>query len=135
MFTYKTQIYLHDTDAAGLIFFANQLKIVHNAYEQLLEKFGCSFQSMLRGGKYFLPIVHAESDYKTPLFVGDQIAITVRVGHIGHTSFSFEYILKRGKTLVGTVKTVHVSVNTKTRRKMPLPMRMRKALETYAKKQ
>ena len=96
MFIYKTEIHLHDTDAAGLLFFANQFKIVHDAYEQLLEKFGCSFQSMLKGGKYFLPIVHAESDYKAPLFVGDKIAVRVKVGHIGNTSFSFKYILTRG---------------------------------------
>ncbi len=40
MFTYKTKISLHDTDAAGIIFFANQFKIVHDAYEDLLESFG-----------------------------------------------------------------------------------------------
>ncbi len=134
MFTYHTEIHLHDTDAAGRIFFANQFKIVHDAYEKLLEKWGVSFQQMLRGGKYFLPIVHAESDYKTHLFVGDKIAITIKVGHIGDTSFSFEYTLKRGATLVGTAKTVHVTVSAKTGKKIPLPAPMRKALETYIKK-
>jgi 1,4-dihydroxy-2-naphthoyl-CoA hydrolase len=120
---------LHDTDAAGIIFFANQFKIIHDAYEDLLEKFGWSFKKMLQGTDYFLPIVHAESDYKVPVFVGDKIAITVKVGHIGTTSFSFEYTLKRGKTLVGTAKTVHVTINQKTRKKIPLPRAMRSALE------
>jgi 1,4-dihydroxy-2-naphthoyl-CoA hydrolase len=131
MFTYKTQIRLHDTDAAGLIFFANQFKIVHDAYELLLEKFGFSFPQMLKGGKYFLPIVHAESDYKAPLAVGDKIAISIKVGEIGKTSFSFEYLIYRGKTLVGTAKTVHVTINPKTKTKTPLPPKLRKALENY----
>ena len=131
MFIYKTQIRLHDTDAAGLIFFANQLAIVHDAYELLLEKFGFSFPQMLKGGKYFLPIVHAESDYKAPLGVGDKIAIAIRVGHIGATSFAFEYTIHRGKTLVGTAQTVHVTINTKTGHKTPLPAKLRKALEKY----
>ena len=111
MFKYTTKIRLHDTDAAGIIFFANQLKIVHDAYEDLLEKFGWSFEKMLKGTNYFLPIVNAESDYKTPVFVGDKITIAIKVGHIGKTSLSFEYTLKRGKTLVGTAKTVHVAIN------------------------
>ena len=132
MFIYKTQIRLHDTDAAGLIFFTNQLKIVHDAYELLLEEFGFSFPQMLRGGKYFLPIVHAESDYKASLFVGDKISIAIKVGHIGTTSFSFEYIIHRGKTLVGAAKTVHVTINQKTGKKIPLPTKLRKALEHYA---
>jgi 1,4-dihydroxy-2-naphthoyl-CoA hydrolase len=133
MFTYTTKIRLHDTDAAGIIFFANQFKIIHDAYEDLLEKFGWSFQKMLKGTDYFLPIVHAESDYKVPVLVGDKITIAIKVGHIGKTSFSFEYTLKRGKTLVGTAKTVHVTINQKTRKKIPLPSAMRRALELYSK--
>lgn len=131
VFTYKTKIRLHDTDAAGIIFFANQLKIVHDAYEDLLDKFGWSFKAMLKGTTYFLPIVHAESDYKTPLFVGDNIVISIKVGHVGNTSFSFEYTLKRGQTVVGTAKTVHVTIHQKSRKKTPLPSTLRKALTRY----
>ena len=124
---------MHDTDAAGRIFFANQFKIVHDAYEALLVKFNFSFPSMLKGGRYFLPIVHAESDYKAHLTVGDKIAISVKVGHIGHTSFIFEYVIRRGKTTVGTAKTVHVTISTKTDKKTPLPASLRRSLEKYSK--
>ena len=123
---------MHDTDAAGRIFFANQFTIVHDAYEALLVKFNCSFPSMLKGGRYFLPIVHAESDYKAHLTVGDKIAIGIRVGHIGHTSFTFEYIIRRGKVIVGTAKTVHVTIDTKTDKKTPLPAPLRRSLEKYS---
>ena len=129
MFTYKTKIRLHDTDAAGIIFFANQFKIIHDAYEELLEKIGLSCQTILNETNFFQPIVHAESDYKAPLFVGDKIVITIKVGHIGKTSFSLEYILKRGKTLVGTAKTVHVTIDQKTRKKIPIPSSLRLALK------
>ena len=133
-FTYKTQIRLHDTDAAGLIFFANQFKIIHDAYELLLENFGFSFPQMLKGGKYFLPIVHAESDYKAHLFVGDKITVSIKVGHIGTTSFSFEYAIHNDrKILVGTAQTVHVTINPKTHKKVSLPVQLRTALEKYAK--
>jgi len=131
MFTYATKIRLHDTDAAGIIFFANQFKLIHDAYEDLLEEYGWSFEKMLKKTNYFLPIVHAESDYILPVFVGDKIVIAIKVGHIGNTSFSFEYTLHRGKTLIGRAKTVHVTINQKTRKKMPLPATMRRALEKY----
>jgi len=135
MFTYKTQIRLHDTDAGGVIFFANQLKIAHDAYELLLEKIGFGFPAMLKGGKYFLPIVHAESDYKHKLQVGDRITISIKVGHIGRTSFSFEYAIHNTrKLLVGTAKTVHVTVDRKSYRKTPLPKKLRDALVRYAQK-
>jgi 1,4-dihydroxy-2-naphthoyl-CoA hydrolase len=130
MFTYKTKIRMYDTDAAGIIFFANQFRLIHDAYEELLlKKFGFSIQSILKEKKYFQPIVHAESDYKAPLSVGDKITITIKVGHIGNSSFSLEYTLKRGKMLVGTAKTVHVAVSPKTHKKIPLPSALRRALD------
>ena len=131
MFTYTTKIRLHDTDAAGIIFFANQFKIIHDAYEELLEEFGLGFQSILKETNYFQPIVHAESNYKAPVMVGDKIVIVIKVGHIGKTSFSLEYTLKRGKTLIGTAKTVHVTINQKTRKKISLPSALRRALNKY----
>lgn len=135
MFTYKTQIRLHDTDAAGILFFAHQFEIIHDAYEQLLEKLGFSFPTMLQKRSYFLPIVHAESDYKSPLFVGDKITIRITLGHIGDTSFSFVYTIHNQKNvLVGTAKTVHVTIDKKKRTKIKLPGEIRKSLEKFGKK-
>ena len=131
MFIYKTKIRLHDTDAAGIIFFANQLKIIHDAYEELLEESNLGFATMLKKTDFFLPIVHAESDYKAPVFAGDKIVVSVKVAHIGNTSCSFEYTIHRGKTLVGTAKTVHVAIDQKTRQKISLPDKLRKALIKY----
>lgn len=130
MFKYKTQIRLHDTDAAGLLFFANQLVLVHDAYEKLLQKLGFSFEAMLKKRGYFLPIVHIESDYKKPLFVGDEITIAVSVSHIGTSSFTFAYTIhNKQNILVGTAKTVHVTINKKTKKKITLPQDFRAALE------
>jgi len=130
MFTYKTSIRLHHTDAAGLIFFANQLVLAHDAYESLLKKMGFNYENHLLKGKYLLPIVHVESDYKRPLFVGDEISIRVKVARIGTTSFTLEYqFYKKQKLLVGTVQTVHVLIEKKSKKKCPLSKALRSSLE------
>lgn len=130
MFAYKTVIKLHETDAAGLLFFSHQFKLMHDAYEALLEKIGFGFPALLRQKDYFLPIVHAESDYKKPLFVGDRLRIEVTVASVGRTSFSFSYrILNAKNILVGTGKTVHVTIDKKKQQKIPLPPDMRRAIE------
>ena len=135
IYTYKTIIKLHETDAAGLLFFSQQLKLVHDAYEALLESIGFGFAVLLKKKKYFLPIVHAEADYKAPLFVGDRLAIEISIDRIGETSFIFAYkLLNEKKQLVGTAQTVHVTVDKKTQKKISLPADMRKALEKLHKK-
>ena len=134
MYTYQTKIKLHETDAAGLLFFSNQFKIIHDAYETLLENIGFGFAELIKNKDYFLPIVHAESDFKMPLFVGDVITIQVVVDNIGQTSFTFAYKLMNAKNqIVGTAQTVHVTINKKTRQKISLPADMRsKISDLYA---
>ena len=129
MFSYKHILKLHETDAAGILFFSHQFEIIHDAYEALLEKIGYGFAHIIRKTDFFLPIVHAESDFKAPLFVGDRITIQVSVAHIGRTSFAFAYQLRNArKKLVGTAKTVHVTIDKKSSEKIPLPSGLRKAI-------
>ena len=130
MFTYQTKIKLHDTDAAGLLFFSHQFEIIHDAYEALLEDIGFSFADLIRNQDFFLPIVHAESDYDKPLFVGDLIEVQVSVDSIGKHSFTFAYkLLKANGEIVGTAKTVHVTMDKASQKKIPLPPLMREKIE------
>ena len=133
MFIYHTTSKLHETDAAGLLFFSTQFKLLHDAYEALLESWGFGFAVLLLEKDYFLPIVHAESDFKAPLFVGDRIAIEIKLSRIGNTSFTFSYTLRsEDKKIVGTGQTVHVTISKKTRNKIPLPPDMRATLKKFA---
>ena len=130
MHVYQTRIKLHETDAAGLLFFSNQFKIIHDAYETLLEKAGYGFAELIRRKDFFLPIVHAEADYKVPLFAGDTIEVQVVVEKIGHTSFTLSYkLLNAARRTVGTGATVHVTVDKKTQQKIPIPPDFRQKLE------
>jgi len=134
MYTYQTKIKLHQTDAAGLLFFSHQFEIIHDAYEALLETIGFGFAELIRNKPFFLPIVHAEADYKLPLFVGDVIEIQVTVAQVGQTSFTFSYKLLNSKQeLVGTAKTVHVTMDKAAKKKIPIPPDMRKKIEQLHK--
>lgn len=134
MHTYQTKIKLHDTDAAGLLFFSHQFEIIHDAYESLLETIGFGFAELIRHKSFFLPIVHAECDYKRALFVGDLVEIQVVVEQVGTTSFTFVYkLLDTSQNIVGTGKTVHVTMDKKTNQKIPLPKDMRQKIEELYK--
>ena len=129
MHSYKTTVKLHQTDGAGRLFFGEQFNMVHDAYQELLASLGIGFSVILKKKNYFCPIVHAEADYKKPLFVDDRLTIEMTVNHIGESSFSFVYRLLNDKNaLVGTAKTVHVAVAKKSGKKMTLPAEIRKAL-------
>ena len=130
MFTYKTSIRLHQTDAAGLLFFAQQFALAHDAYETFVESIGFSFDHAIRSSEFLLPIVHAEADYKIPMRVGDKITVTMRLAQIGTTSFVLDYELSNASgATVGTVKTVHVWTDRATMQKTMLPDWLKAALK------
>jgi 1,4-dihydroxy-2-naphthoyl-CoA hydrolase len=121
---------MSDTDTAGLLYFANQLIYAHDAYELVLKTIGFPMVEIVDKLPFLLPIVHAEADYLRSLAVGDELEVSVRVAKIGRTSFTLAYELSRsGTELVGRAKTVHVSVDKESRRKVELPAQLRQALE------
>lgn len=132
MIRYQTKIRLHDTDAAGVLFFGSQFKIAHDAYEVFLTQIGYPIHSFISDSDYFLPIVHANADYFAPLQVGDDLSISVGVEKIGSSSFTLRYIFESSDSVtVGEVRTVHVSADKSTRQKIPLPGGLRSALEAH----
>ncbi|MBI5267275.1 MAG: acyl-CoA thioesterase [candidate division Zixibacteria bacterium] len=130
MFVWRTTVKLHDTDAAGLLFYGHQFKMAHDCYEALLESIGFPMAWWLRESDCFLPIVHASADFKLPLFVGDKIEIRLRVEKLGQSSYTLaqDIVDSKGRS-VGTVTTVHVVVDKKSGRKTPIPDKFRAALE------
>jgi len=127
-------IKLHDTDAAGILFYANQFRIIHDVYEKFLGRIGYPFQERFLNNDFFIPIVHAESDFNSPLTVGDAIEISLTVAAVGDTSFTLEYRLTDlDGEVVGRAKTIHVTIDPKTGKKTALPVSFREKLEEAAK--
>lgn len=123
MFTYSTKIRLRDTDATGVLYFADQFKIALEAFEEYLEQFGYSLNELIHNSDYLLPIVHAEGDYFAPLLVGSCIEVVLQVAKIGNTSFTLGYTFFDRETQqeVGKVTIVHVCVTKQMRTSHPIP--------------
>jgi 1,4-dihydroxy-2-naphthoyl-CoA hydrolase len=133
IFRFPYTIGLHDTDAAGLIFSANIIRICHHAYEAFLEQIGFGMARLFKERTMGLPIVHIEADFARPLSVGAKVEIHTRVAQLGQTSYRMAYELRDAAGEVCAVAaTVHVCVDPHTRQPMNLPGDFRAALEKYA---
>lgn len=128
----KIIVRLHDTDAAGLLFFAHQFFYAHDIYEELLHAIGAPMEELIANADFFVPIVHAESQYLLGLSVGQELEVSVIVANLGNSSYTLEYELKNtAGELVGTAKTVHVTIDRITRKKIPLPQDFRARLSNF----
>ncbi len=123
---------MRDTDAAGVIFFSNQLHLAHEAFEDYLDSVGLGIGVILGSRDYRIPIVHADADYRLPLKAGDAITVNMVVERIGNSSFTLRFsILNADGREAGSARTVQAAVDAATWRSRPLPDELRKALETH----
>lgn len=131
-FHQRLRIRLHDTDAAGILFFASQFHFMHDAYEDFLREIGLPMEALLAQGLFFVPIVHAEAQFHKSVSVGRELVISVSVERLGNTSYTLVYRLEDSDGgCVGTGRTVHVTVDRKSGRKRALPEDLRQALTPY----
>jgi 1,4-dihydroxy-2-naphthoyl-CoA hydrolase len=115
------QIQLRDTDAAGVVYFANFLTICHAAYEASLSAAGIDLRPLI-SGSVALPIVHASGDFKKPLYCGDRVQVFLIPTHISESEFQVNYrlCLADGK-VAATVLTKHVAIGAIDRKRTTLP--------------
>lgn len=121
-FAYPRTIHFPDTDAAGVVFFANYFVICHEAYEEALRAAGIELKEFFKDTGVIIPIAKSEAEYLRPLACGDQLSVSVKPALLSENSFEVRYELTRvdGKT-VARVRTEHVCTSRKQPGRVPLP--------------
>lgn len=120
-FIYKRVIRFSDTDAAGVVYFANVLSICHEAYEASLIAANINLNLFFSNPNTAIPIVHASVDFLRPLFCGDEINITVQPQQLSVDKFAIDYqVLGLNEQLMAKAFTRHVCINPVSRNKQEL---------------
>ena len=102
----------HEVDRAGIVFFGRFFEYCHIAYEELVIEILGDMNRCFDEG-WAMPLVHAESDYKRPLRLGDRIRVSLSVERLGTSSVTFAYTLYGPEDdLRAKAKLVHAFVDT-----------------------
>jgi 1,4-dihydroxy-2-naphthoyl-CoA hydrolase len=124
-FTYQRKIYFADTDAAGVVYFANLLSICHESYEEFLTNLKINIQDFFTNNKIAIPIIHAEIDFFKPLFCGDLTIIDLNLKLTNNKIFEINYEIKKDSILIATALTRHICINPQTRKTLEIPLIIR----------
>ncbi len=91
-FVYARVIRFHETDAAGVVYFANLLTLCHEAYEAALAEVGIDLRRFFsRSGDHAVPVMHTSANFYRPLVCGEAIAISLTPRQISPDSFEIDY--------------------------------------------
>ncbi len=109
-FSYK--VYFKDTDAGGVVYYANYLKFLEMARTDFLDQCGIS-SKFFYDKKIFFAVKKVEANYIKPIFYGDIIQCKIKVEEIKNASFKLKYEIfnKDNLTFIGSTIIVSVTEN------------------------
>ena len=117
-YTLRRRINFYEVDQAGIVHFSNYFRYMEEAEYGLWRTAGVS---LTPGADFAFPRVAASFDYHAPLRFDDEIAVRLRIAHIGRTSLRYGCHITRGETAIATGAMTLVCVSTHNMRPVPFP--------------
>ena len=120
-FSLPLRVYWEDTDAGGIVFYANYLKFFERARTEWLRSLGVHQQAMReRTGAIFV-VTHTSTHYRAPARLDDALIVTVAVLHTGRASLEVAQQARRDDTLLAEGEVRIGCVDAATMRPCRIP--------------
>lgn len=121
VFNWPVRVYYEDTDAGGVVFYANYLKFFERARTELLRSLGFE-QDNLRSEQNVIFVVRSVSvDYLKPARFNDMLNVTAKIVENKKTSFTFEQIISRQDQILCTGNVRIACLDAQTMKPKPIP--------------
>ena len=89
-FGWPVRVYWEDTDAGGIVFYANYLKFFERARTEWLRSLGIHQRELRESSGGMFVVGAAALDYHRPARLDDQIEVTARIAELGRASLVLE---------------------------------------------
>ena len=99
-FKYTTRIYYEDTDAGGVVYYANYLKFLERARSEAIYSLGLSNKELLDKEGTIIIVKSCNIEYKKPAKFEDEIQIISKVNEVRNSSFKMHQIIKENITII-----------------------------------
>tara|TARA_B100000214_G_scaffold314814_1_gene247853 strand:+ start:368 stop:763 length:396 start_codon:yes stop_codon:yes gene_type:complete len=112
-FKYVTKIYYEDTDAGGVVYYANYLKFLERARSEAIYSLGLSNKEILEKEGVIIIVKSCSIEYKKPAKFEDEIEIFSNITEVKNSSFKMHQVIKRKFDIISRADVVLVTVNKK----------------------
>jgi len=128
-FSWPVRVYYEDTDAGGVVYYANYLSFMERARTEWLRVLGFE-QPQLAATHGVLFVVRAVNiEYHRPSRFNDSLQVTVEVVNVGGSHIRFMQQVLRGEERIAQAEVDVVCVDTGRFRPARLPREMREKME------
>ncbi len=91
-FNWPIRVYYEDTDAGGIVYYANYLKFYERARTEWLNDLKINQVELLKQNVVFV-VTKADVDYIKPAKLNDELVVKTKISKVGAASMEFEQAL------------------------------------------
>ncbi|WP_374262507.1 tol-pal system-associated acyl-CoA thioesterase [Zoogloea sp.] len=129
-FTLPVRVYYEDTDAGGVVYYANYLKFCERARTDWLRAIGFEQRQLAAEQNLVFVVRTVKADYRQPAVLDDLLDVVTAIERLGHASLVFaQRILRDGQPIFDAQITI-ACIDSVARRAIPLPPAVRAQFAT-----
>ncbi|MGZ5030479.1 MAG: tol-pal system-associated acyl-CoA thioesterase [Methylobacter sp.] len=95
-FIWPVRVYYEDTDAGGVVFYANYLKFFERARTEMLRAMGYEQDELIANDGIIFVVRSVQVDYLSPARFNEQLQVSADVSQAKKASLTFEQVITRG---------------------------------------
>jgi acyl-CoA thioester hydrolase len=127
-FSHPVRVYYEDTDAAGVVYYANYLKFMERARTEWMAALGFPVAELEAAQGIVFVVAHIEVSYRSPARLGDLLDVGVTLEECGRARVIATHAVRRGDTLLATARVKLACVQTRSLKPVRIPSSLLESL-------
>ncbi len=127
-FKFNIKVYYEDTDAGGVVYYANYLKFLERARSEAIHSLGFSNKGLLENHGILLIVKSCNIEYKKPAQLEDLLEISSEATSFTKTSILMKQLILKNKDIISEAD-VHLVAVDKKGKPTKIPDQLKRKLE------
>ncbi len=124
------RVYYEDTDAAGIVYYANYLKFAERARTEMMRGLGVEHEKSRQAEGSVFIVRRAEIEFEAPARLDDELVVETRVKEFGAATILLAQDIAQGESVLVRA-TVLIACVGRNGRPVRLPPPLRAALQSH----
>ncbi len=131
-FILPIRVYYEDTDAAGVVYYANYLRFCERARTEWLRELGIGQQALMDAAGIAFVVRSVKADYLQPARLDDALEIVTRIAALRRASLLFEQDILREGQLLFSAQVLIACIDHRRQKPTPIPAHLHSHFESLA---
>ncbi|HEY5641752.1 MAG TPA: tol-pal system-associated acyl-CoA thioesterase [Woeseiaceae bacterium] len=123
-FAWPVRVYYEDTDAQGVVYYANYFRFLERARTEWLRSLGVDMVALQAQERRIFVVAEVQVRFLAPARLSDDLLVTARLVNLTRVSFDIEQKIYRGNTdgellIDGNVKAAYLDADTMRPKRIP----------------